>query len=1181
MPTEKIKDLFASNIERRIEEVIKVDQTDEDILIEEIDEYQVTDSIRRCYTTILDRYLETPNKPHEGIAIWVSGFFGSGKSSFAKMVGLALENRSLRDKGAALRFAQQTRDPRIEVLLRTINERIPTETVVFDLSTDRGIRSGNQMLTEIMYRELLERLGYARDLDLAELEITLEEDGRLDDFMREYNRLFNREWDVEKGKVAFALSQASRVMQEMDPKTYPVADSWVKAAKSRADISANLLAERSLRLMKRRKTDRTLVFVIDEVGQFVARDVQKMLDLQGVVQALGRAGRGAIWVVVTSQERLSDVVGGIDDNRVELARLMDRFPQDLQVHLEPADISEVTSKRVLSKNSQGEKILRAVFEQNRGRLINNTCLTADINLPELTADRFIALYPLLPYQIDLIIQVVSGLRTQGGAGRHVGGANRTIIKLAQQLLINPAVALGEGPVGRLVTIEHVYDLVKGNIDSEIRDKIDHIATEISHPLAQPVAKSICLLQFVKSVHRTAENIAATLYPAVDADSLLSRVNEALTELERAHKVRKGDDGYRIPTPAEDDWERQRASLQPKPGDVNRIHSQIVETLWQPQPQYSFLETKTFKAGLNLSGRPRVVGDITFQMYMASTDRDFAAQVAEARKRSQTENKSIFWVVSLEEQVDRATVGYFRSEEMLTRKERTAQTKAETALVAEEKRRLAGNKDELKRLIHRACLAGTVLFRGNDRSPGSTATDLGRTASAILGEALPEVFDRFGEAAARVQKKDFDALTETESLRGLTPIFQSLKLIKSEGGQPVFETDRGPLREVLGRIENHYSYGRAATGKSLADELEREPFGWEFDVVRLFVLCLLRAGKIDATSKGQTVESAQQLEAREVFSNNNLFRQASFRPKQSLGFEELVKAADAFQKTFGKEIPELTQGTVAYAIREAIAEHEEKVREMEVLLRTHRLPGAGVLTDAIEQMRTIRSSGEDNAILTFNGAHAELKEAIKRANDLAQALTEPALRGLIIARETLERRWEFLNGEQDTSDALRQHAVQLADILERETFFTHLPAIDQHIRIIKEAYKRCFDEAVGCRSKTYSEACEKLRTAPGWELVEPDRQQRIAQPLVIRAVAELDESIPIAQLRADTDACTKRLADAVSEVLHIVEGNRLVQVSAANYFEGGVETEEQLGAALYGLREECTRYIAQGKKVFLK
>ena len=89
-----IKGLFANNIHRRIEEVIKVDQTDQEIIRDEIDEYVVTDAIRSYYTNIYEAYRETPNKPHEGIAIWVSGFFGSGKSSFAKMLGLSIGNRT-------------------------------------------------------------------------------------------------------------------------------------------------------------------------------------------------------------------------------------------------------------------------------------------------------------------------------------------------------------------------------------------------------------------------------------------------------------------------------------------------------------------------------------------------------------------------------------------------------------------------------------------------------------------------------------------------------------------------------------------------------------------------------------------------------------------------------------------------------------------------------------------------------------------------------------------------------------------------------------------------------------------------------------------------------------------------------------------------------------------------------
>ncbi len=439
-----IHDLFAHDIARRIEEVIKIDQTDEQILRDELAEYVVTDSIRDRITEILECYWETPKKPHEGIGVWVSGFFGSGKSSFAKYLGLALENRTIRGEGAGYLLGQRTGNAKVQVLLTNISEQIPTNAVIFDVSTD-------------LYRLFLQNLGYARDLDLAELEITLEADDGLDDFKFKYREIFAKDWDTEKGKIALAVQQASRVMRALDPDTYPTADSWRESAMKRADITPGDLAKRCLELMARHRPDESLLFVVDEVGQFVARDVQKMLDLQAVVQNLGRLGRGKLWFVVTSQEKLSELVGGLDDKRVELARLMDRFP--LQVHLEPADISEVTSKRVLSKNAAADKCLRDLFTEHRGRLTDHTRLTADITLPALTAASFLDLYPLLPYQIDLIIQVVSGLRTQGGASKHVGGANRTIIKLAQQLLIHPDVHLASQPLGTLARIDQIYDLV--------------------------------------------------------------------------------------------------------------------------------------------------------------------------------------------------------------------------------------------------------------------------------------------------------------------------------------------------------------------------------------------------------------------------------------------------------------------------------------------------------------------------------------------------------------------------------------------------------------------------------------------------------------------------------------------------------------------------------------------------
>ena len=968
-------------------------------------------------------------------------------------------------------------------------------------------------------------------------------------------------------------------MHEQDPATYPTADSWREAAMKRADITPGVLAKRGIELMKRRCPGKTLLFVVDEVGQFVARDVQKMLDLQAVVQNLGRIGRGKMWIVVTSQEKLTELVGGLDDRRVELARLMDRFP--LQVHLEPADISEVTSKRVLSKNAQAEKDLRELFTQHRGRLTDNTRLTADIKLPELSTESFVDLYPLMPYQIDLIIQVVSGMRTQGGASKHVGGANRTIIKLAQQLLIHPDVDLASASLGTLARIDQVYNLVSGNIGSEVRGKIDDIGKKVDHPLAQSVAKAICLLQYVRSIHRTPENVAAALHPAVDADSRLSEVQAALNALAKAHMVRRGDDGYRIPTPAEDDWERQRANLSPKLGDVSRLHAEIVTTLWQPQPQHSFLDVKVFKAGLYLGGHLSMDGDIPVHLTLAEPGKHHEERVAESRKRSQTETKSIFWIAALNEAIDRETVELFRSKEILSRKERGAQTKDETALVAEEKLRQRRHQDELRRLIKYSLLTGTIFFRGNDRSPDDTATDIGLTAAKVLTQALPEVFDRFEEAAARVDKKDLESLMTTENLRGLSSVFTDLSLIRDRGGKPVFSTEAGSLAEVLSRIENRTSYGEIATGRYLTDEFAREPFGWDFDVVRLFVIALLRAGKLEATSKGQVIETALALDARNTFPNNNLFRQASFRPKVGLDFKDVVDASEYFKEVFGREISELEQGVVANAIREEIHRHDEELHEVLTTLVQYSLPGAEVLRTALDQMRSIRACKDDQAILTFNAAYRELKEAIKRGAELSQVLTETRLQDIRRARKALELVWPFLKEEPDLTDDDREDAEKLADLMARESFFREMAAIDQHARALEQEHKRRHEEAVQARAAAYGDAAKKLRVTPGWEQLGEDQQERVSEPLVSRATTDGTASMVVPLLRSDMAACSGRLSTAIEEMLRIVDGSRIVGVAASDYFTGGIETEEQLDQALSGLKEQCLELIGAGKKVLVQ
>jgi Family of unknown function (DUF6079) len=1180
MTATTVKDLFASDISRNIEEVIKVDQEDEQILREELAEYVATDSIRSHFRTILEHYWEIPKKPRDGIGVWVSGFFGSGKSSFAKYLGLALENREILGEHAGDLLASQIGDKAISVLLHNIGEQIPTHAVIFDISTDRGIRSGSQTITEIMYRLFLQSLRYAGDLDLSELEITLEEQGRLEEFKAKYKELFEKSWDAEKGKVAFAMQQASRVMHELESDTFTTVESWRESVKGRADITPGRLAERSLELMKRRRPGHSLVFVIDEVGQFVARDVQKMLDLQAVNQSLGRVGRGKMWLIVTSQEKLSELVGGLGSNRVELARLMDRFPQQLQVHLEPSDIAEVTGRRVLAKNAEAQRILRELFERNRGRLTDNTRIAAAIKLPELSTNAFVDLYPLLPYQIDLIINVVSGLRTAGGASRHVGGANRTIIKLAQQLLIHPDVNLAAAQIGELARIDQVYDLVSSNIPSELRGKIDAIKAQVDDPLAQPVAKAICLLQYVQSIHRTPENIASALQSSVEGESRLTKVKSALDALESALLVRRGEDGYRIPSPAEDDWEDIRASAKLKQADENRIHAGLVRAIWQPQPSHTLNGVKLFKAGLYLNGREVLDGDIDVHLSLVEQG-EIEQSVADARRRSQIEAKSIFWVGAVSDTIYRETEELFRSREILNRKERGAQNKDEAKLVAEEKRREKRHEDELRRLLTQALLAGSVFFRGNDRSPGESSTDIGRATGQILEAALPEVFHRFGEAAAQLKRGDLETLMNHDNLLGLPPVFTQLRLVREESGKPVFETESGPLAEMLAMIKDRTDYGESATGKYLATEFANEPFGWEFEVVRLFAVTLLRAGMVQATSKTQVIDSANSPIAHNTFPNNSLFRATSFQPKVGADHEHVVEAADNFKDTFGKDVKEIELKVVAGEIRVEVEKREQSVREVHTVLVQNALPGDEVLGAAVDQMATIRLSSDGQVILAFNACCKELKEANKRASELAQTLTPDAIESLGRTRHVLQVLWPFLSVEPDLSEQERTDAHALEDILIRESFFRDLPEIEQRTRRLHDAYRSRLAYAVKARSEAYEQALITLSSTSGWEQLDPDQQANISALLAQRAKTAADEGASIPLLREETENCTQTLNRAITEMFEMLDGNRLARVAVASYFVGGIETEEQLDLALDGLRKEIAELIAAGKKIIVQ
>ena len=293
----------------------------------------------------------------------------------------------------------------------------------------------------------------------------------------------------------------------------------------------------------------------------------------------------------------------------------------------------------------------------------------------------------------------------------------------------------------------------------------------------------------------------------------------------------------------------------------------------------------------------------------------------------------------------------------------------------------------------------------------------------------------------------------------------------------------------------------------------------------------------------------------------------------------MAAGEAFKATFGTDVPELTVSSIAAHLRTELEAREDSVSAAVNLLNANGLPGASVLQDAHNQMRAILRGTEENAISTFNASHKSIKEALHRANELSDTLTEPRLRDLAQARQAVGPTWTFLGSEPDVGDDLVQTAEELRDLLEREDFFRELPAIDQRTAELAARYREKFNAAFAECVGSYTAALERLALTPGWNEVDLDAQARIAAPL--KRGAEPSETLPIPQLRSDRDACGARLAAAIAQVIELASDGELVILKLAPYFAGGIETEEQLEAAIRGIREECERLIGAGKKIVVQ
>lgn len=1164
----RIFDIFRNPIDRRIEEVIKVDFADEEAVAREIDEYVVTDHIRKAFEEVLDRFQETINKPDEGTNVWISGFFGSGKSSFAKIAGYLLEDAIVSGKSATDRFLARTEGRRLEALLTTIHSHAPSISIFVDLSSGKNVAKEGESVVLPLYRALLDRLDYSRDFALAQLEFELEGDGDLKAFEENFSEVTNgRATWRSRRNISLARNEASHALHLLRPKTYSSPDSWSRSVAAPV-IDANFFADRTVQIFKRRAQNcRRVVFVVDEVGQYVSRDVQRLLDLQGVAHAIQKK-RGQLWFVVTSQETLEDVVDSIEGRRVELARAQARFP--IRVDLIPSDIEDVTAKRVLQKTATGQDNVRKCYREHRNKLAANVRLDSPTRGGDLSEEEFVRLYPLVPYQIQLLIDAVSAHRAGSGAQRMLGGSNRTIIKLAQQLIVNQKTNLGDKEVGALATADLAYDLLDSIIPTSWQGEIEQVATRHGHSSAPVrVAKAIALTSGVRALHLNANNIAAMLHPSIDSEPRRDEVSGALKTLVSEEVLRQTDEGYKLQSPEEKHWEKQRAGIEMRPVQFGRIKREMINQLLSG---LTVQAGRSFKVAVTVDSESVLEGEVPLEIIEAETG---LRESVRARSREKACESTIIWTFQGSGESYEIARNLHQSQEMVKRKEPAAKSGPEIELLGEERKRLTKFEASLRDSLGKDLLGGTLFFRGVQFDP--QGKDFRTAAEQVVDEKIPDIYPRLGEFSAPVKRNDPLLVLRADSLTTLADYFREEGLgivrIKPEGLALVL--DQGAAGAVLTEIRSRANYGMEASGKYLESLFSGPPFGAQVEVVQALIAAGFRAGLIEAIHQGARISNPKDPRLEKVFSTLPAFRAATFVPQRELDVEIRGRVAKRLGELTGTR-PNLAVESLAAQLRDTFKDDAEVFSGVIASVNALRIRVPHAVEHASEIVRQTRTASNEEIIKSCDEMWNDLVEGRKLAYRLSQALDE---QGLDLLRRS---RREVESSSTGLDDQVRQDIAALRDLLDAGDI------VDQmgQIRALVEKVFRA-------RTSAWNEVAEKLRekVAIDAERIRAGELGQLDQGVFGEAVRPLLELAPpptatlesgpaLEVLHARLDAVptiAEKIRIQLEQLLHRTE---VVRVHVRDLYDRVVTNEEELQALIDRIRKAAEEALAARKHFHL-
>ena len=577
----RIRDMFAEDINRPINGVIKVDQDAADVIEQEVREYVITKELKKHFISFFDYYSDAFDKPTADIGVWISGFFGCGKSHFLKMLSYILENKSVNGVPTVERFRQKFVDDPATFMLIDRSTRGKTETILFNIDIEGSINKDKTAVLRVFAKMFYTHRGFfGENLKVAMLEQYIDQLGKTDEFRRIFEAKKGKPWTEQRKAFAFNGKYIVPTLMEVLDMSEEDAKRWFND-KTAVEFSIAQLVEDIKNYVDKQSDDFRLLFMIDEVGQYVGTDTDMLLNLQSLTEKIGSECGGKVWVMCTGQEAIDEIIKVRAD---EFSRIQARFKTRLS--LSSSSVDEVIQKRILKKKPEAEQKLEALYQENDSVLRNLFSFTDSIlDIKGFTGSgEFAVNFPFVPYQFIIMQKVFAEIRKHGNSGKHLSGGERSMLSGFQEA----AQKIQDRDEHALVPFFRFYDTVHTFLDSSIRRVIERCqnAADIGagiQPQDVDVLKLLYLIRYVDDIPANVDNIVILMADDIRTDKIVlrERVSESLGRLMSQNYIGRSGETYNFLTDEEQDIQRDiNNTVVDTASIVERIAQMIYADIYQ-------------------------------------------------------------------------------------------------------------------------------------------------------------------------------------------------------------------------------------------------------------------------------------------------------------------------------------------------------------------------------------------------------------------------------------------------------------------------------------------------------------------------------------------------------------------------------------------------------------------------